>query len=109
MVGQAAKRLAARAPDNTFYSVKRLIGRTFDDPVVQDEASRVAYKASGAVHADQHDATPACAVLRVLCSLRRCTVSCCLHRWARTSKGASYWNAAAWIAGLCTQKRCQPW
>ncbi len=44
VVGKAARRLAASQPDNTFYSVKRVIGRAFDDPVVTDEAKRLAYK-----------------------------------------------------------------
>ena len=34
LVGQPAKRQAVTNPSNTFYAIKRLIGRTFDDPVV---------------------------------------------------------------------------
>ncbi len=35
LVGQSAKRQAITNPDNTFYAVKRLIGRRFDDAMVQ--------------------------------------------------------------------------
>jgi molecular chaperone DnaK len=35
LVGQVAKRQAVINPDNTIFSVKRLIGRKFEDPEVQ--------------------------------------------------------------------------
>jgi molecular chaperone DnaK (HSP70) len=41
VVGKEAKKLAA---DTTYYSVKRLIGRAYSDPVVQEEQQRLAYK-----------------------------------------------------------------
>ncbi len=47
LVGQAAKRQAATNPSNTYYSVKRLIGRPHSDAVVQEEASRVAFQVGG--------------------------------------------------------------
>lgn len=34
-VGQAAKRQAVTNPQNTIFSIKRLIGRKYDDPEVQ--------------------------------------------------------------------------
>ncbi|WP_424811085.1 molecular chaperone DnaK [Roseococcus sp. YIM B11640] len=37
LVGQSAKRQAVTNPTNTLYAVKRLIGRKFDDPMVQKE------------------------------------------------------------------------
>lgn len=43
LVGQAAKRQAVTNPDNTFYAVKRLIGRRFDDPTVQKDKKMVPY------------------------------------------------------------------
>lgn len=42
LVGQIAKRQAVMNPENTFYSVKRFIGRRFDE--VTHEATEVAYK-----------------------------------------------------------------
>ncbi|MBW4441370.1 MAG: molecular chaperone DnaK [Plectolyngbya sp. WJT66-NPBG17] len=42
LVGQIAKRQAVMNPENTFYSVKRFIGRRFDE--VTNEATEVAYK-----------------------------------------------------------------
>jgi heat shock protein 1/8 len=41
-VGQIAKRQAVVNPQNTFYSVKRFIGRKMNE--VQDEARQVSYK-----------------------------------------------------------------
>ena len=35
LVGQAAKRQAVTNPENTFFAIKRLIGRRMDDPMVQ--------------------------------------------------------------------------
>jgi molecular chaperone DnaK len=42
LVGQIAKRQAVMNPQNTFYSVKRFIGRRFDE--ISNEATEVAYK-----------------------------------------------------------------
>ena len=36
LVGQAAKRQAVTNPENTLFAIKRLIGRRFDDPMVQE-------------------------------------------------------------------------
>src|SRR4026208_108660 len=35
LVGQAAKRQAVTNPENTFFAIKRLIGRRMDDPMVK--------------------------------------------------------------------------
>jgi molecular chaperone DnaK len=43
LVGRKAKRQAAANPGITYYSVKRLIGREFDDEAVQQEIPRLAY------------------------------------------------------------------
>jgi molecular chaperone DnaK len=42
LVGQIAKRQAVMNPENTFYSVKRFIGRRFDE--IDNEAKEVAYR-----------------------------------------------------------------
>jgi molecular chaperone DnaK len=44
LVGQAAKRQAVTNPDNTFYAIKRLIGRRADDPMVQKERDMVPFR-----------------------------------------------------------------
>lgn len=53
LVGQAAKRQAVTNPQNTLYAVKRLIGRRFEEDVVQRDISLVPYKI---VKADNGDA-----------------------------------------------------
>jgi molecular chaperone DnaK len=44
LVGQAAKRQAVTNPENTVFAIKRLIGRRFDDPVVEKDKELVPYK-----------------------------------------------------------------
>jgi molecular chaperone DnaK len=53
LVGQPAKRQAVTNPQNTLFAVKRLIGRKFDDDVVQRDVNMVPYKI---VRADNGDA-----------------------------------------------------
>ncbi len=53
LVGQPAKRQAVTNPDNTLFAIKRLIGRQFDDDVVQKDIKMVPYKI---VKADNGDA-----------------------------------------------------
>jgi molecular chaperone DnaK len=43
LVGQAAKRQAVTNPKNTFFAIKRLIGRRFDSPVTQKDRKIVPY------------------------------------------------------------------
>jgi molecular chaperone DnaK len=47
LVGQTAKRQATINPENTIFSVKRFIGRRFDDEETQAEKSRVPYTIEG--------------------------------------------------------------
>jgi molecular chaperone DnaK len=44
LVGQAAKRQAVTNPENTFFAIKRLIGRRMDDPMVNRDMDLVPYK-----------------------------------------------------------------
>src|SRR5574339_491569 len=53
VVGQSAKRQAVTNPQNTLFAVKRLIGRRFQDEVVQKDIHMVPYKI---VKADNGDA-----------------------------------------------------
>ena len=53
LVGQSAKRQAVTNPSNTLFAVKRLIGRRFEDDVVQRDIDMVSYKI---VKADNGDA-----------------------------------------------------
>lgn len=53
LVGNAARRQAVTNPENTIFAAKRLIGRRFDDPAVQDAVKHLPYKV---VKADNGDA-----------------------------------------------------
>ena len=53
LVGQSAKRQAVTNPENTLFAVKRLIGRRYDDDVVQRDIKMVPYTI---VKADNGDA-----------------------------------------------------
>jgi len=53
LVGQSAKRQAVTNPQNTLFAIKRLIGRKFEDKVVQKDIGMVPYKI---VKADNGDA-----------------------------------------------------
>jgi molecular chaperone DnaK len=53
LVGQAAKRQAVTNPENTFFAIKRLIGRTDADPMTQKDKAMVPYRI---VRADNGDA-----------------------------------------------------
>jgi molecular chaperone DnaK len=50
LVGQVAKRQAITNPENTVYSIKRFMGRRYDE--VQEEAKRVPYKVVKGPHDD---------------------------------------------------------
>ncbi len=53
LIGLPAKRQAVTNPENTFFAIKRLIGRRFDDPMVLKDQKLVPYKI---VKADNGDA-----------------------------------------------------
>jgi len=44
LIGDSAKSQVVANPKNTFYDVKRLIGRSFSDPIVQKEIKTMPYK-----------------------------------------------------------------
>jgi molecular chaperone DnaK len=52
LVGQSAKRQAVTNPTKTLYAVKRLIGRRFEDPMVQKEIGLAPYKIVKAANGD---------------------------------------------------------
>jgi molecular chaperone DnaK len=52
LVGQSAKRQAVTNPDNTLFAIKRLIGRRFEDDVVQRDIKMVPYTISKADNGD---------------------------------------------------------
>lgn len=54
LVGQIAKRQAITNPENTIFSVKRLMGRKFNSKQVQDAMKRLPYKIVEAPNGDAH-------------------------------------------------------
>ncbi len=54
LVGQIAKRQSITNPDNTVFSIKRLIGRKFDTAEVQEAQKHLPYKIVKAANGDAH-------------------------------------------------------
>ncbi len=54
LVGQIAKRQAITNPDNTIFSIKRLIGRKFESAEVQEAMKHLPYKIVRAENGDAH-------------------------------------------------------
>ena len=52
LVGQVAKRQAITNPENTIFSIKRFMGRKFNDPEVQRDIKLVPYKVTAAPNGD---------------------------------------------------------
>jgi molecular chaperone DnaK len=52
LVGQPAKRQAVTNPERTFFAIKRLIGRTYSDPMTQKDKTLVPYKIIKAANGD---------------------------------------------------------
>jgi molecular chaperone DnaK len=52
LVGQPAKRQGVTNPEHTFFAIKRLIGRRFDDPMTQKDIGMVPYKITKADNGD---------------------------------------------------------
>ena len=54
LAGQIAKRQAITNPENTIFSIKRLIGRKYDSPQVKEAVKRLPYKIVEAPNGDAH-------------------------------------------------------
>lgn len=54
LVGQAAKRQAITNPENTIFSIKRLMGRKYDSPEAQAAIKKFPYKIVRAPNGDAH-------------------------------------------------------
>ncbi len=54
LIGQIAKRQAITNPENTIFSIKRLMGRRFRSPQVQDAVKRLPYRVTEAENGDAH-------------------------------------------------------
>ena len=54
LAGELAKRQAVVNPENTIYSIKRLIGRKFKEASVQEDIKRLPYKVTEAQNGDCH-------------------------------------------------------
>jgi molecular chaperone DnaK len=52
LVGTIARRQAVTNPENTVFSIKRFMGRKFDDPIVQEAIKRVPYTVTKAANGD---------------------------------------------------------
>ena len=52
LVGQPAKRQGVTNPERTFFAIKRLIGRTFEDPMTKKDIGLVPYKITKASNGD---------------------------------------------------------
>jgi molecular chaperone DnaK len=52
LVGQPAKRQAVTNPEKTFFAVKRLIGRRYDDPIIEKDKKLVPYNITRASNGD---------------------------------------------------------
>src|SRR5207244_11015187 len=52
LVGEVAKRQAITNPENTIYSIKRFMGRKYDDPEVDRDKRIVPFKVVGASNGD---------------------------------------------------------
>jgi molecular chaperone DnaK len=52
LVGQVAKRQAVTNPDNTIFSIKRLMGRKYDEPTAEYDRKMLPYKIAKAANGD---------------------------------------------------------
>jgi len=52
LAGQVARRQSITNPDNTIFSIKRLMGRKFDEPTVEYDKKLLPYKIAKAANGD---------------------------------------------------------
>ena len=64
LVGQPAKRQGVTNPERTFFAIKRLIGRTFDDPMTKKDIGLVPYKIIKSVQRRRLGAAPTASSIR---------------------------------------------
>src|ERR1700738_1271357 len=58
LVGQPAKRQSITNPENTVYAIKRLIGRRYDDPIVDKDKTMVPYHIVPGPNGDEIQSEP---------------------------------------------------
>ena len=85
LVGLPAKRQAVTNPQNTVYATKRLIGRKFDDPLVQKEGQVRGHGAVWLMHVPLHG-----------CRLTGASLQMVSYKVVRAD------NGDAWVEVCCT-------
>ena len=65
LVGQIAKRQSITNPENTIFSIKRLMGSKYNTPEVEHAKKRLPYKIVEASNGDAHVEIRAKAILRL--------------------------------------------
>src|SRR5665213_3088233 len=87
LVGQPAKRQAVTNPEKTIFAVKRLVGRRYDDPIIEKDKKLVPYKIVKAGNGDAWVAKISTCVWSIISptSSRRSRASTCVPTSSRFS------------------------
>src|ERR1700721_920620 len=111
LVGQAAKRQAVTNPESTFFAIKRLIGRRFDDPMVGKDVDLVPYKI---VSGDNRDAGVESRGQK--CARSRSTPLAAARSTSRSSRSATACLRSSrptatrfWVARTSTRRSSTTW